>query len=524
MATSSVASLSKQLSSLSKTASTAAATAKSQGKDTTGINNAINKSNAMVSQTNRQGSKSFSGSNEEKAYNANVITADSMTPTTKAVIPPLVAPTGTPDITSLNAALSNPDTGLKAESVGGFSTTPIAQAELASNAERMKQKVADMAALKLPSAVETRQQLEKTADLNNLKKQEAEYAGQIDSIQKNSQAQSLALEGQGRGQTSQFLGGEQARIQREAAIRALPVQAQLAGVQGKLQVANDYINTWGTLMMQDANNKYTQKLNTINAVYDFGTSQDKIKFDDLKTQAANKKAQEVALATAKTKAMSQALSQPGGASVISAINLATDEAGVVSALGKYNGDLLQQEAQRASINASNASTANSYAAIKDRTEQNKALLGTLDGKAQTEGQRKVQGYADRLASAGSQINDLGTQFSAKTAYGNLLPNQLQSADRQKFEQAKLNFINAKLRQESGAVIGDPEYKKADLQYFPQPGDSAGVLAQKAANRAQVISGGYREANVASPIVDSTTPLQVGSKGTTSSGLTYTIEK
>lgn len=49
-----------------------------------------------------------------------------------------------------------------------------------------------------------------------------------------------------------------------------------------------------------------------------------------------------------------------------------------------------------------------------------------------------------------------------------LPSFLQSAERQKFEQAKRNFVNAVLRNESGAVIADSEFKNADKQYFPQP--------------------------------------------------------
>jgi hypothetical protein len=59
---------------------------------------------------------------------------------------------------------------------------------------------------------------------------------------------------------------------------------------------------------------------------------------------------------------------------------------------------------------------------------------------------------------------------------------------QKFNQAQRDFINATLRRESGAVISEQEFENARLQYFPQPGDTPEVIAQKAQNRAIVIDG------------------------------------
>lgn len=62
-----------------------------------------------------------------------------------------------------------------------------------------------------------------------------------------------------------------------------------------------------------------------------------------------------------------------------------------------------------------------------------------------------------------------------------------SEDFKKYEQAKRNFINAILRKESGAAIGQDEFESADKQYFPQIGDTEAVIKQKAANRRQVTS-------------------------------------
>lgn len=77
-----------------------------------------------------------------------------------------------------------------------------------------------------------------------------------------------------------------------------------------------------------------------------------------------------------------------------------------------------------------------------------------------------------------------------------LGNVMLSADQQRVEQAQRNFVNAVLRQESGAVISDAEFENAKKQYFPQPGDTKEVLEQKRQNRRTAIEGFKRIAGPA----------------------------
>jgi hypothetical protein len=63
---------------------------------------------------------------------------------------------------------------------------------------------------------------------------------------------------------------------------------------------------------------------------------------------------------------------------------------------------------------------------------------------------------------------------------------------QKYDQAKRDFINAQLRRESGAAIAPSEFENADKQYFPVPGDTPEVVAQKRANRRASIEAQGRE--------------------------------
>jgi hypothetical protein len=53
-----------------------------------------------------------------------------------------------------------------------------------------------------------------------------------------------------------------------------------------------------------------------------------------------------------------------------------------------------------------------------------------------------------------------------------------SPEQQQVEQAQRDFINAVLRRESGAAIGQNEFANAQQQYFVQPGDKAPVIKQK----------------------------------------------
>lgn len=63
-----------------------------------------------------------------------------------------------------------------------------------------------------------------------------------------------------------------------------------------------------------------------------------------------------------------------------------------------------------------------------------------------------------------------------------------SDDLKRQQQAERNFVTATLRKESGASISKGEFETAEKQYFPREGDSPEVIAQKRANRQQVIEG------------------------------------
>lgn len=107
----------------------------------------------------------------------------------------------------------------------------------------------------------------------------------------------------------------------------------------------------------------------------------------------------------------------------------------------------------------------------------------------TDAQSKAYLFGDRMAKADAIIGQLamkGTTTSvpgSQAGYGvGATINALSSGNQQSLDQAKRDFINAVLRRESGAVISPQEFDNAEKQYFPQVGDKAQVLSQKAATR------------------------------------------
>lgn len=91
-----------------------------------------------------------------------------------------------------------------------------------------------------------------------------QYTSQLNSITSSRDAAVLALEDTGRGQTTGFIGGEQGRIQRQAAIAALPVQAQLAAAQGNLEVAKSHVDSLFQMKIKDIETEQAYKQTVAN--------------------------------------------------------------------------------------------------------------------------------------------------------------------------------------------------------------------------------------------------------------------
>lgn len=249
----------KKASSLANKLSKVSAQAKSLG-----INTA--KADSMVSQTRREGSKSYKGSKEEKAFLASNIGTES------PVLPQKPVPADVGDMVGMNNA-SVLQQGLTLE--GGQFVKDPQDSEQMSAAKQYNANIGNVAKEVL-SVINPQDDQYKNAyesaygisekqagkDMRRAERDVQQYTSQLNNITSSRDASILALEDTGRGQTTGFIGGEQGRIQRQAAIAALPVQAQLAAAQGNLEIAKSHVDSLFQMKVKDIETEQAYK-NTV---------------------------------------------------------------------------------------------------------------------------------------------------------------------------------------------------------------------------------------------------------------------
>lgn len=111
---------------------------------------------------------------------------------------------------------------------------------------------------------------------------------------------------------------------------------------------------------------------------------------------------------------------------------------------------------------------------------------TVDAGKNTGFYIRTKDAHDTLTSLEGQGTNFWQQAAGSAPLG--LGNFARTPEFQKFDQARRDFVNAILRRESGAVISEAEFENANQQYFPVPGDSPEVIAQKRRNRENAIEG------------------------------------
>lgn len=138
-------------------------------------------------------------------------------------------------------------------------------------------------------------------------------------------------------------------------------------------------------------------------------------------------------------------------------------------------------------------------------------------------QAKAQLFGTRMQEADKILGDLskdGKNYStpgANTPFVGSLVNTINTEQGQMLDQAKRDFTNAVLRRESGAAIAKSEFESADKQYFPQIGDSAKVIAQKARARQIAIQGILSEVPKGTPPIRVEGQQQGGASGSWGGG-------
>jgi hypothetical protein len=143
---------------------------------------------------------------------------------------------------------------------------------------------------------------------------------------------------------------------------------------------------------------------------------------------------------------------------------------------------------------------------------NGELMVNPDPSKATEGERTSSNYADRMRAAeallGSYTPNAKEYMAARMVMqsGPIVAsgaNKYLSPEGQTYYQAASDWVRAKLRKESGAVISPQEMEQEIKTYFPLPNDAPGTISQKKAAREQALSGMRQmSGRAASPVASS----------------------
>lgn len=414
-------------------------------------------------------------------------TSTTITPTTIGTQPLNIAPTTQVPIPNIANLVSTDALTTPIVPVAPQPTSPSLTDRLAGLFGQSKNKEADTAA-----AVDTATS-PYTQQLN-------EINTQIKMNQANAIAnQEKAMQ---QGETTGFASREAQNVARSDAIETLKLSAIQAGLQGNIALAEQHATKAVEAKYSQLNSDIEQtKTNIYNNFDSFSSSEKKraentlLRVDANDFFAKNAMESEKAVQSIVLTAIQQS-SQNGTtvpSLILSQAQKLNDPSQALQLLSPYLKDTAKIQSQIDAHNTAVAQQAKIYSDINLSKEELK-LKYSDNGKPLTDTQATSLGYANRIAQAGTVIDKLGNQFTtAGSLLGQYEPNLLKSADRQQYEQAQRNFVNAVLRKESGAVISPEEFNNAKLQYFPQPGDTAGVLQQKKQNRDTIYQNFLRNA-------------------------------
>ncbi len=210
-----------------------------------------------------------------------VITANALTPISPISLPtPPIGTNQNGTITGANTSLINPTKGVTYDGNGLVYTPPKDPGNQTDNFKSILDSYLGNQPTP-PSAESLYNNLPEKQAYEAAQAEVQNYTAQINAITSKSQADQLSLIGQGRGVPEAIIGGQQAQISREAAIKALPLQALLANAQGNKQLAQEHLDTVFKLRMEDATNQYQYKTKVLDAVYNFADKQEQRRLDTL---------------------------------------------------------------------------------------------------------------------------------------------------------------------------------------------------------------------------------------------------
>lgn len=156
----------------------------------------------------------------------------------------------------------------------------------------------------------------------------------------------LRQTGSQEGVTEAVYGGQQNAINYNAAIRALPLQASIASLQGDLKLAQDYLSELTQIKQEQINNQYEANTQLFNAISGAIDKKNQRAYEELKSKNENATKEALDLEDFKAKLALTAMQNSAPSNVMTRIANATDKMSAIQASGSYAVDTVERENKR----------------------------------------------------------------------------------------------------------------------------------------------------------------------------------
>lgn len=281
----------------------------------------------------------------------------------------------------------------------------------------------------------------------------------------NAEAGATSLTEGGQFSTKAVSGAVQSQIERERAIRALPVSAELQAAQGNLTAANNQLTTLVQLVQKDIDNKYQYQKDQINYAMQYADADQKAALQKQADALEAKKEANQNLTTLKQTFIEAAI-KAGDYKTAGALAAATDTATLQSLGGKIGGG---------TSSSGTLQQANSQSNIKniDDVLKNPALSSAVGTSFIT---RAPTGFLGTLGAVASLI---GIPSVLKGTYEKLTGNQQNFIAGVSQLQNQLSLDSLIQAKAKGATFG--ALSEGELNLLSQSATKLNSWAQKDSN-------------------------------------------
>lgn len=225
------------------------------------------------------------------------------------------------------------------------------------------------------------------------------------------------------GVTEAVYGGQQAQVSREATIKLLPLQAQLAANQGNLQMAEQNLDTLFNIYSKDAQNSVDFFNKNKEAAYKFGTDEEKIKMDAIskqkqlladrvKSDGEDQKAIAIELLKAGSNSGYRAIlaiqPPPNTNSPTYAQDYANYQRDITNTIAKYGGSigLLDRQIKQSQLDKNRAEAAQALTSLPTHVQTRvQGIAGQFDAEQAVKNYQTSAEAIDAVRSAGSSPTD-----------------------------------------------------------------------------------------------------------------------